>query len=375
MFVRPGLVWIRRAAAVVAVVAAIDGLVVMLLTFAPGALPTAGFLTIVLMPAFVAMFFPFGVTVLETATGPRSAGRRLRSGSIPLRGRRRTIASALGVFYGLIWLSMFVAGGPSGQTYQSDGRYYLSNHGALTEVSREVWAKQDALDARLFAGAVLVFAGTAALYLTQPIEDETVEQPGNRRLVPPPVGRPSVWRRLQGYEDIDVFGRGPVDAALARLRGIVPARAAPRRPGAFDVLADWDERRSRVSQAFPLRLEGDLTATGPESFRFTAVLGPAPTGASRLLPRVLGGLVPVAIGVYLGVRWLAVPGAEGLVAFAALWVLIGLIGAFNAARTPRRFARRARRRIVDGLAPESSMGPYGVPTAPPPPSPPPLPPW
>jgi hypothetical protein len=136
-------------------------------------------------------------------------------------------------------------------------------------------------------------------------------------LVPPSVGRPSAWRRLQGYEDIDVFGRAPVDVALARLRTSVPVQAAPRRPGAFDVLADWDERRSRSSQAFPLRLEGDLIATGLESFRFTAVRGPATAGRRGCSPG-------------------------------------------------------CRRRIVDELAPEGSMGPYGVPMVPPPPR---RPPW
>jgi hypothetical protein len=33
-------------------------------------------------------------------------------------------------------------------------------------VAREEWAQADAITARLFAGAVLVFAGTAALCLT-----------------------------------------------------------------------------------------------------------------------------------------------------------------------------------------------------------------
>lgn len=161
-------------------VAFVDGLLMWLLSFVPGS-PTAGFWPVLVIPAFVAMFPMWGVTVFDTVMRNRDR-RTLRSGMpIPLRGWRKRAGVVVIVVPWFAFMAVFFSGDLIGQAERDGDRYYANDHGEVTELTREEWESSRALESRLAAGVVMVFAGLGALYLTQPPDDDEEAE-----VAPPP---------------------------------------------------------------------------------------------------------------------------------------------------------------------------------------------
>ena len=135
-----------------------------LASFLPGQpmAPFAGGLTALAFPLALLPFFVVAASLaLANRSGAATAARR----SVDIRGWRRG---------GLLVLVLIaVAGavlnrGPGG-TYEENGRYWSRSKGSgkVTEISRDQWAAAEVAEARMAAGFLIVFAGVAAVRLTQ----------------------------------------------------------------------------------------------------------------------------------------------------------------------------------------------------------------
>lgn len=328
---------IRRVAAVVAVIAFVDGLLMWLLSFVPGS-PTAGFWPVLVMPAFAAIFPVWGVTVFDTVMRNRDRST-LRSGMpIPLRGWRKRAGVVVFIVPWFTFMAVFFSGALAGQAEQDGDRYYANNHGEITELTREEWEQSRALESRLFAGGVMAFAGLAALYLTQPPSDD--EEP---EFTPPPRSDHPVSQwigQLAGVTTVSATAQGDPDAVMARLRQVVPVRELARSPGgAISVHANWDQKGRWPVPSFPLRLDGEVRSVGASAATLDLTIQPA--GANtRYMPigGALGGAVMAGIGVFILTR----PGlpAIGMV-FIPIWIGWALFIAYTNVTAGRRVARKA----------------------------------
>jgi hypothetical protein len=339
---------VRSLAAALAVLSASVGLVMWLLSFVPGA-PTADYWAVVVMPAVVSIFPVWIVTLLEVKR--RQAGRSpLRSAvPIPLRGWRLPAGAAL---FLTLWLSFMLTGLTTdipGGPEEHNGRYYANDHGVLTAITRAEWEEASATSSRGFAGAAVMFAGLAALYLTQP--DAPVEAG-----VPKPArgraSRPVVrWlQELGGFAELESTGKGPPDALLARMRQVVPARERSRPSSlTIEVHADWDQTAGWPTKAYPLRLDGTISGATQTTATFRGTVQAA-TGIARLmtLASVLGSLGVAAIGGFLAfLPGQALVARVLLLGFAAFALTLGILGAV-AGRTSVATVRRDLIAAVEG---------------------------
>lgn len=158
---------LRSVAALAALAACIDGGVVWLASFSAGT-PIAEHWPLFVIPALATAIAVFAVTVIDIAVRKGARSSRGRRGfPIPLHGWRKPAGMLL---FGTMWVSSlltFQSGDLPGQAERDGDRFFANNHGTITELTREQWERARAAESRWFAGGAIVFAGMAALYLTQ----------------------------------------------------------------------------------------------------------------------------------------------------------------------------------------------------------------
>jgi hypothetical protein len=195
--------------------------------------------------------------------GQRRAGRRHRLegfSPLPLRGWRLVVA-------GLLFLGMWLIGmwsmnsAPSGVPERRGDAYVMNNHGRLREIEREEWERARALELRSTAAIMLVFAGGAALVLTQP--DAPDERPfAPRQPRADYAGRLGWWARLRGFRVVTLETALPRDEVVSRFSRLLPTLRLHTEPG--DVLvgeAEWREKQRWPLSQWPLDLRVDVTLT------------------------------------------------------------------------------------------------------------------
>ena len=119
---------------------------------------------LLVLPAFVLNFAVHALTIFE-ARRRNSIGK---GHGLLMRGWRRFVAPLpMLVFF----VTLFTAG-VSGSAERVGDRYIINDHGRITEISRAGYDRSRLGAARLFAGGVVAFGGTAALYLSQCLSDD-----------------------------------------------------------------------------------------------------------------------------------------------------------------------------------------------------------
>jgi hypothetical protein len=351
----------RRAVGILAVVLALVGAVMWLLSFVPGA-PTAGRWQALVMPAFVLMFIPFGLMVINEGVN-RPGGSRRSAVPAGLRGWRAVVAA---VVFGAVWLSgafVFLGGGLSGQPMEKDGVYTSNDHGVVTVLTEEEWRAADALASRLFAGGVFVFATIAALVRTRPPDDVDLDEQHALARLHEPHDHPSVaLADLRGHRRIEATVPGTVDEDTARLRTRMPIRTSVSASGATRLVGDGDAGALGwpLRPSFPMLVDGELTATTADAGRdaSTAVdlsLRPATRGAEAGPLGALWALVIVGLGYATVGRFLPFPMSLAFVAFAGF----GLFAAYRTATGPRRAAALVEAQVVGALHEGEAPAPPG----------------
>lgn len=327
---------VRRAGGWVAVaIAAYLAVVVALSLDTDGVVARTGMALVV--PGFVAVFPLFGLTVVDAVT--RTRGQPLVGHPLPLRGWRPwALVPIVAVGAAAFFLPTDL---PSGQPVRDGDRYLLDSHGERTEVTRAEWLEANAAWSRGFAGIALVLTGLAALWLTQPPEeDEPVAVP-----LPGELGRVD---RLAGARAVEVRTPRPPAEVVALVDEVASVSATTDRPdGGLDVLGTWPLAASRVDRAQLLTLDLAVAADGRGS-HLTGTIAPLGRGALAMgAASVVGGLVAVGLAASF------LPGGElgagGLVLFAA-WVGWAGFVMYRNVSSGARTTRLAAERLASAVA-------------------------
>jgi hypothetical protein len=165
---------LRTANLVVALALGAFAFAIVVTTFLPGSPYVSdeivGTLFVFVFPVLGAAIFREAGTLQRSRSGRSTdTPRRARTDSGGLRRLLSRVPQPLRigfhVFFFAMWLaalSSFVAG-PSGQPIERDGRYFLNDHGELTEISQDEYDHARSTWARTFAAVPAAFFATAAL--------------------------------------------------------------------------------------------------------------------------------------------------------------------------------------------------------------------
>jgi hypothetical protein len=146
-------------------------------TFLPGApfVPEG-----IVMTLFVLVFPVFGAALVRDVVPMGRVRSRQRASSVrgmfqssaadrrAMRVLWSTVPTSVKVTFVSVLFAMWLAGmssfsGPRGQPTQEDGRYFLVNHGTITEVSEGDYDRAVTLGTRGFASGAVAFYAMAAL--------------------------------------------------------------------------------------------------------------------------------------------------------------------------------------------------------------------
>jgi hypothetical protein len=143
----------RVAAPVAAVALAVDGLL-LASTFLPGDPPLPDGLAYALFCIMFPVHIGTVLSMIQVGDGRRTPLRHTVLFGALSRAERAVLSGIVGACALLAALSFL---GSDGQAEQHDGRYYLSDHGTLTEVSHEEYAEQRKLGQRASIAIPAVF--------------------------------------------------------------------------------------------------------------------------------------------------------------------------------------------------------------------------
>jgi hypothetical protein len=156
---------------VLAVCAGASGAVAWLITLPPISSDAA--LKWLWTPAFVAIFPVWIVVIHESRNQPRRLEATwYERGFPPLEGWRAVVGGVLLVVTVAAFLKASLQT-PAGAPIIEGGRYFITSGGDRVEVSRAEWLSARTRETRMFAGAVVLFATVAVLYLTQTMNRST----------------------------------------------------------------------------------------------------------------------------------------------------------------------------------------------------------
>ncbi len=181
---------VRPIALRVAVVVATVEIVVWTLSFwAAGPVPDVG--AFLVFPGFVLVFPLHLVAILRLGAftaravpidpaASRRQRRRARNPLAQLTGWRRVVGAG---GFALV-VASFALNPLSGQPVARDGRYYESNHGEETEITRDEYRAGQSGGLRIFAAGSATFALLAVAVLSQPLPDRAAGEGDDDPLSP-----------------------------------------------------------------------------------------------------------------------------------------------------------------------------------------------
>jgi hypothetical protein len=214
----------------------------------------------------------------------------------------------------------------AGQPEQVGSRYYDDDHGVRTEITRSRYDAENAASSRIFAGAVVAFAGFALLTLTadrselhredtERLRVATAQWSGTR---PEARGSAAGARMLQGEVASDL------DSLIRHLRLTVPISVSGSAARAV-VTASWAERGFAFDRAIDLWLVG----TAEQTLRGTSTvhLEVRPSEARWAAP-TRARIVALCVGLPLAIAALLVLAVLGFPA-ALIGILFLVVSAIN----------------------------------------------